>query len=566
MYTTHTGKPVRRSRALAVVAVLVIAIGITTLDLRPGGAAAGNTLNVTAGEYVYQTKGTPKPGWVTINFKNAGTEYHMLAMFAVNPGVTVADLKTAMSSGLKDVRTTQASQDKVVVSNGKPALRSADGKFSAELHGVVQFDAGGYFQHDVPLAQTDAHARDLNDGTNFRRARIGIGGKFYNDFNYNVLFDFGGYGSEDTGKIQEAWVEYAGLAHTRLRVGAFAPLLGLEDAVSTNSMLFLERPAMAEISRTLAGGDRRTGAQAAFGGDHWLAAAAVTSNGVSTLNTNASAFGSQNYDEQLGYTARLAASPLHGEDYLVHIGANGSLVAKPGDAGPAATIRYGLQLRDRPELSLDSTRLIDTGAIDADGARQWGLELAAQKKNFYVEGEYFNIHIDRRNPALSDPNFKGWYVEGSWILTGESRRYNPLTAAFDGPSPAHPFGVDGGHGRQPEFDQRGEGRVLLPQPAPAEHGVLQLGTEAQIGARAEDPGRPGDDERPRARLGDRLQRGPHFGGKGLVDRERARGKPGTQAQGARQRREARDALHRTYQRLESCSATKRISALALAAS
>jgi phosphate-selective porin OprO/OprP len=358
----------------------------------------------------------------------------------------VADLKAAVSSNIKDVRDVQAKQDKAVVSTGKPALRSADGAFSAELHGVVQFDAGGYFQDNVPAAQTDAHARDLNDGTNFRRARIGIGGKFYSDFNYNVLFDFGGYGSEDAGKIQEAWVEYAGLPHSRFRVGAFAPLLGLEDAVSTNSMLFLERPAMAEISRTLAGGDRRTGAQAAFGGDHWLAAAAITSNGVSTLNTNASALGTQNYDEQLGYTARLAASPLHGEDYLVHVGVNGSLVSKPGDAGPAAAIRYGLQLRDRPELSLDSTRLIDTGAIDADGARQWGLELAAQWKSFYVEGEYFDISIQRRNPALSDPDFKGWYVEGSWVLTGEPRKYNPLTAAFDGPSPAHPFGKDGGHG------------------------------------------------------------------------------------------------------------------------
>jgi phosphate-selective porin OprO/OprP len=358
----------------------------------------------------------------------------------------VADLKAAMSGGVKDVRDSQARQDKVVVSTAKPALRSADGAFSAELHGVVQFDAGGYFQHDLPAALTDAHARDLNDGTNFRRARIGIGGKFYSDFNYNLLFDFGGYGSEDTGKIQEAWVEYAGLPHARFRVGAFAPSLGLEDAVSTNSMLFLERPAMAEISRTLAGGVRRTGAQAAFGGDHWLAAAAITSNGVSTLNTAASALGTQNYDEQLGFTARLAATPLHGEDYLVHVGVNGSLIAQPGDAGPAAAIRYGVQLRDRAELSLDSTRLIDTGAIAADGGRQWGLELAAQRRNFYLEGEYFDVSIQRRNTVLSDPGFNGWYVEGGWVLTGERRRYNPLTAAFDGPSPARPFHKDGGLG------------------------------------------------------------------------------------------------------------------------
>lgn len=357
----------------------------------------------------------------------------------------IADLKASVSSGLKDVRDTAAAQDKVVVTGGRPALRSADGKFTAELHGVVQFDSGLYFQHDLPVALTDPHSRDLNDGTNFRRARIGIGGKAFGDFNYNVLFDFGGYGSEDTGKIQEAWVEYAGIDKLRLRVGAFAPLLGLEDAVSTNSMPFLERPAIAEISRTLAGGDRRTGAQAAFGGGgRWLAAVAVTTNGVSTLNTTASAFGSQNYDEQLGFTGRLAVVPLKGEDWLVHVGANGSLVTQPADAGPTAAIRYGVQLRDRPELSLDSTRLIDTGAIDSDGVRQWGLELAVQKKNFYLEGEYFDIKIDRRNSLLSDPSFKGWYVEGSWILTGEPRRYNAGNAAFDGPTVAKPFSLKNG--------------------------------------------------------------------------------------------------------------------------
>jgi phosphate-selective porin OprO/OprP len=359
----------------------------------------------------------------------------------------IADLKAAISGGLKEVRETQAKQDKVVISTGKPALRSADGKFTAELHGVLQFDAGAYFQHDVPAAQTDAHARDLNDGTNVRRARIGIGGKLFSDFNYNVLFDFGGVGTEDTGKIQEAWIEYAGLQPMRFRVGAFAPLVGLEDAVSTNSMPFLERPSIAEISRTLAGGDRRSAAQLMAGGEHWLAAAAITGNTVNTLNTTASGFGAQTYDEQLGYTGRLAFSPFHGEDWLVHLGANGSIVAQPGDAGPAAAIRYGVQLRERPELSLDSTRLIDTGAIDSNGVRQWGLEFAAQKKNFYVEGEYFDISVQRRNSLLSDPSFNGWYVEGTWVITGEPRKYNPLSAAFDGPSVAHPFSIkDGGSG------------------------------------------------------------------------------------------------------------------------
>ena len=189
----------------------------------------------------------------------------------------IQDLKASTSAGLKDVRVAQTSAfaalPKVTIANGAPVISSPDGRFTAALHAVMQFDAGFYDQGNVPAAQTDPHSRQLNDGTNFRRARIGIGGKVFGDFNYNVLYDFGGSGAEDAGKIQELWVEYAGLRPFRARIGAFAPTVGLEDSVSTNSMLFVERPTPSELARSsLAAGDRRTGVQIAGNGDHWLAA------------------------------------------------------------------------------------------------------------------------------------------------------------------------------------------------------------------------------------------------------------------------------------------------------
>jgi hypothetical protein len=98
MHTINTARPITRARAFAALVVLVAATCVTTLGMRPSGAASSNSLSVTAGEYVYQLKGAPKPGWVTVNFKNAGTDYHMLALFAVKPGVTVAQLKQAVAS------------------------------------------------------------------------------------------------------------------------------------------------------------------------------------------------------------------------------------------------------------------------------------------------------------------------------------------------------------------------------------------------------------------------------------------------------------------------------------
>ncbi len=360
----------------------------------------------------------------------------------------IGDLKAEMSSGLKDVRATQAAQTKVTIANGKPQIASADGKFTANLHGVMQFDAAHYFQGTVPAAQVDPHAQNLNSGTNFRRARIGIDGKAFSDFNYNVLLDFGGTaGGEDAGKVQELWVEYTGFHPFRVKVGAFPPLLGLEDANSTNGQPFLERPAASDATRSLAGGDRREAVQLAANGDHWLVAGSVTGNTVSSLSSVAAGFNAQNYDEQVGLTGRAAISPIHGADYLVHLGVHGQVVTQPADAGPAAATRYGLTLSATPELTVDGTKLISTGAINSTGAHEWGLEAGAQFKSFYVQGEYFNEGFDRLNPAagVTNPHFTGWYVEGSWFLTGETRRYNPATAAWDAPgSIRHPLDPKGG--------------------------------------------------------------------------------------------------------------------------
>lgn len=350
----------------------------------------------------------------------------------------IADLKVATGASLAAQRPAAPSAT-ASIAGGKPSIATSDGKFAATLHGVMQLDTAKYDQDDrLPAAVT---ARDLSSGANFRRARIGVDGKVFGNFDYNILFDFGGSGAEDSGRVQEMWVQYSGLKPLRFRVGAFAPPLGLEDAASTNGALFPERPAVADIARGLAGGDTRIGGGVIGNGDHWFASAIATGPLVQSLNSGATAFNAPIFDEQQGYALRVAGTPLHGVDWLVHLGANASIVAQPTDLGAAAATRYALQVRERPELRVDGARLVDTGQIDAKGARAYGLEFAVQKQNLYFQSEYFDISVDRRNPALgaSDPSFNGWYAQGSWVLTGERRKYNIGTAAFDAPAVDKPF-------------------------------------------------------------------------------------------------------------------------------
>jgi phosphate-selective porin OprO/OprP len=341
---------------------------------------------------------------------------------------------------------------------GHPSIQSADGRFQANLHGVMQWDAAYYFQKSPGPIASDfrrsnggdaARARDLNSGTNFRRARIGIDGRLFGDFDYNVLFEFGGAGTEDEGHIQELWLQYSGLKPFRFRVGAYPPPIGLEDQNSTNGMPFLERPAISDIARGIAGGDFREGATLLASRSRWFAAASLTTRVVNVGNS-ASLGAGQTFDSQLGGILRVAAIPIQGDNYLVHVGAHGSRVFSVGDtAGPPAAneivpTRFAVQFQERPELRVDGTRFVGTGSINARHVNEGGLELAGQIGPFYAQGEYEWLRIERRDSPLDNPKFHGFYVEGGLMLTGERRKYNTGTFAFDGPPVNHPFDLRSG--------------------------------------------------------------------------------------------------------------------------
>ena len=368
----------------------------------------------------------------------------------------LAEVKTAQATASSDIITLQAPPSGATVvttlPNGKPALASTDGRFTANVRAIVMLDTGKYFQKDnLPAAVSN---RDLNDGTNFRRARFGIDGKLFKDFDYALIYEFGGSGTEDTGHIQEAWVQYTGLHPVRIKVGAFEPNIGLEAAVSTSQMPFMERASPAEVARNVAAGDSRSAIQVQGNGiwgagdsgiaTRWFASAALTGNTVSSLNS-AGGFAVQPQDEQTGIIGRFAVAPFNSTDWQAHFAINGQYVSQPNDLGLGTNPRYPVQLRDRPELRVDGTRLVDTGGIDAKSATVLGGEFAVTAHQFFLESEYFAYKIDRRitttvsGIAPSDPNFDGWYVQGGWVLTGENRPYNPVEGRFDAPKMAYNF-------------------------------------------------------------------------------------------------------------------------------
>jgi phosphate-selective porin OprO/OprP len=338
------------------------------------------------------------------------------------------------------------------VANLRPTIQSPDGRFTMSLRGQFQLDMANYFQDEPGAPNVDFRrgsqgagnrevnsARELSDGVNFRRAQIGVEGKFWRDFNYRIVYEFGGSGTEGPARINDAYVNYTGFAPFTFQVGAFLPNSNMDDATSATDILFMERATAAELSRSLAGADGRYGAGVKGNGERWL---------VSLYWTGGTVGDAENAGEQGSLVGRVAGLLLSDADYNLHVGANGSWVFEPPDQGSLVTSgRYPIRFRDRPELRVDSTRLIDTGTIDADSAYAAGLEAAGNWKSFFFQGEYFKCGIDRRlNPIADDPEFSGWYAQASWILSGETHRYSMASASYSSPKPMVPVSADGGFG------------------------------------------------------------------------------------------------------------------------
>ncbi len=108
---------------------------------------------------------------------------------------------------------------------------------------------------------------------------------------------------------------------------------------------------------------------------------------------------------------RLVWDQRDGTSFL-HLGLSGRYAGADND-----TLRY----RGRPESDV-TDYYVDTGNLAGDHAWHLGPEALWNEGPFSVLAEYNYAWVDA--PASGDPQFSGYYVTGSWILTGETRPYD----------------------------------------------------------------------------------------------------------------------------------------------
>ncbi|MBA2588813.1 MAG: hypothetical protein H0U98_09335 [Alphaproteobacteria bacterium] len=341
----------------------------------------------------------------------------------------LADLRRSTAAQHADLEKRLAARPRVGLDNGRLSFASADGDFTLSLRGLIQYDTGYFAQGKNPPNV------DLNSGTNFRRAQIGFFGTAWRDWSYNFTYDFGGRGVEKRGFVYIGYLEYDGLKPFGFRIGAFPPPAGLDDATPGADLVFLERSASADTAGNIAGAPGREGASIFVQGERYFLSASLTGKRSIDAAT---------FDAQQAIVTRAAWLALDRGDVKWVLDAGFTRVFKVADTAPN-TSANSFSLSSEAELTVDSSKTVDTGAVDAKSVTAWGLETALNDGPWHVQGGYFHYQIARRL-ALPDPDFSGWYAFATWSLTGESHVYDPGVAIFRGLRPAHPLGTPGGWG------------------------------------------------------------------------------------------------------------------------
>lgn len=291
-------------------------------------------------------------------------------------------------------------------------FQSQDGNFRWKVGGRIHADA----------VFIDSDNIDRGNATNFRRARLEVDGTLWKVWQTKIQYDFTGSGRDG---IRDMYIRYAGWDNAHATVGHFKVPFSLEELTSSNNITFMERSLANAPVSTLLSRQVGVGASTQFNDMFTLHGMLYSTNGPASPSD-------ETINEGWGIGGRGTFAPINDGTRLVHLGVAGTYMDANEDGVS------NLRLRQRPEIGF-GTRIVDTGALGGgiNGVKDVtmiGGEAAFMYGPASLQGEYIVTNVNRGS-GLSSPTFDGFYVQGSYILTGESRRYSFGSGSFGNPRP-----------------------------------------------------------------------------------------------------------------------------------
>ena len=295
-----------------------------------------------------------------------------------------------------------------VPSDGLVAVWSNGTRFK-HPEGAFDIKIGGRILNDWAAINADGELEDAfgdtllqGTGTEMRQARLSMSGTIYDHITFKAEYDFAG-GDAD---FKDVWMGMKNVPLLgEIRVGHQKEPMGLSQLNNVMYLTFIER----SISFALVNG-RNTGLKvhnSAFGNRLGWAAGVYKD-----VDDTGDGFKD---GADFNVTGRISVAPLYADKgrRLLHLA-----LAYSRQCRDDAAIRY----RERPETHITDARLADTGNIKAvEAVDLINPELGLVVGPFSVQGEYIRAAVD--SSAAHDPKFAGFYVFGSFFITGENRSY-----------------------------------------------------------------------------------------------------------------------------------------------
>ena len=137
-----------------------------------------------------------------------------------------------------------------------------------------------------------------------------------------------------------------------------------------------------------------------------------------------------NYDGNQ-FTSRATYVPIISDDdsQWLHVGV---------DYRYLGAANHQLQFSGKPESNVADS-YVNTGKFPANYANELNYEFVATTKFLSLQAEYARAWVNA--PASLNPEFFGYYVLGSWVLTGESRPYDRANGYGKRIIPTRPSGA-----------------------------------------------------------------------------------------------------------------------------
>ncbi len=303
----------------------------------------------------------------------------------------------------------------------KQGLRfdTPDKAFQLKVGGRIMND-WGFFSPNTSVANTIG---PLDDGTEFRRARLYVEGVLHKHVKFKAQYDFAG---GDAG-FKDMYIGLTKLPVVgNITFGHMKEPFGLETLTSSKYITFLERA----LPSTFAP-ERNTGIQVqnAVSGNRFTWALGAF--------RDADAFGGSFGNGGYNYTGRVTTRPLYREKgrKVLHFG----MAYRHGNPN-GNSLRY----RARPSAHL-LPRFVNTGKFAATSTDTLGVEFAVVSGPLSLQSEFTYSAANR--PAAIKEEFTSFYVQTSLFLTGEHRVYKSSAGAFDRVKPYRSFMPGDGAGK-----------------------------------------------------------------------------------------------------------------------